>query len=144
MSEDQVEDLEVFVGTWNTSGTIASENGREPSEVRAIDVYAWFPGEKFLLHHVDGSMGGAQVKALEILRYDEVEEGLVSQSIDNSGRYAEYKLRLSGRRWEIFGASERFEGEFNEDFTRLEGQWFTVRGGQDREWMQIKLKKVKN
>jgi hypothetical protein len=134
--------LDVFIGSWRTSGTIFSDS--EQTRLSASDVYEWFPGQDFILHHVDGSMGGALVKALEILRYDEVDEGLVSQAIDNNGQYTEYKLRLFGHRWEIIGASERFEGEFNEDFTRLEGQWFTVRDGQDREWMQIKFEKVEN
>jgi hypothetical protein len=134
VNRGEIEKLGVFVGTWNTSGILFSEDGADPGELRASDVYEWFPAEKFILHYVDGSMGGAPVKALEILRYDDA-EGLVSQSVDNGGQYAENKLRLLDRRWEIVGASLRFEGEFNEDFTCLEGHWFTVQDGQDRAWM---------
>lgn len=141
MNTKEMDKLHIFIGSWRTSGTIVSDDGNEPTKLAASDVYEWFPGKSFIVHHVNGSMGDAQVKALEIFRFDE-REGLILQSIDNGGRYSEYKAQLHGHSWNIKGSSERFEGKFNDDYTVLEGQWFTLQEGKgDKPWMQIKLKK---
>jgi hypothetical protein len=141
MADTTMAKLGVFIGTWRTTGTIHSDAPSESAKLVATDVYEWFPGEAFILHHVDGLMGDAPVKALEIVRCDET-RGLLSQSIDNGGQFSEYSLDLNGRHWRINGPKERFEGEFNEDFTILEGNWFTVVDGEaDKPWMRIMLEK---
>jgi hypothetical protein len=132
-------DLDVFLGVWRTEGTILPANGGLPEHLVASDVYEWFAGDKFMLHHVNGTMGANPVQALEIIRQDDG-GNLLSHAIDNKGQYGEYKLRLDGRSWTILGTSERFEGTFNADFTVLEGQWFAVSDtGSEKPWMHIRL-----
>ena len=51
-----VADLAPFIGTWDTSGTILGADGKAEGTLRATDVYEWFPGKFFVLHHVDGKL----------------------------------------------------------------------------------------
>jgi hypothetical protein len=141
MPDSPLKTLDILIGCWRTTGVILSEGEGEGAQMEATDVYEWFPGDQFILHHVDGMMGEAPVKALEILRYDD-DKGLLSVSIDNGGQYSEYQLALEDHRWTISGVSERFEGDFNTDFTVLEGNWFAIKPGEpDRPWMHIRLEK---
>lgn len=141
MTTKGINQLSIFIGSWRTTGTIASVDGGEPSKLIASDIYEWFQGEHFIVHHVDGSMGNTPVRAMEILRYDD-ENGFITQSIDDGGQYSEYEAQLDGRKWQIRGSTERFEGTFNGDYTELQGQWFTLKEGEpDKPWMQIELKK---
>ena len=141
MPDNTMKKLEFLIGSWRTTGTILSAGQDEDATLVASDIYEWFPGDAFILHHVDGKMGEAPVKALEIFRYDG-DKGFVSVSIDNAGQYSEYQLELEDHRWTISGASERFEGDFNADFTVLEGNWFAIKHGEpDKPWMNIRLQK---
>jgi hypothetical protein len=87
-------------------------------------------------------MGENPVKALEIMRYDQESDRLLSTSIDSGGQHPEYELKLNGRNWSIIGETERFRGEFNSDFTILEGQWFQISDDKAKNpWMKIRLTK---
>ncbi len=134
--------LNVFIGSWRTDGEIFPQNGAGPSKLVATDSYEWFPGAHFILHHVDGQMGENPVKALEIMRYDQESDRFLSTSIDNGGQHSEYELNLNGRNWSIIGETERFWGEFNSDFTILEGRWLQISDDKvENPWMKIRLTK---
>jgi hypothetical protein len=136
-----VADLAPFIGTWDTSGTVLDADGKAAGELKATDIYEWFPGEFFVLHHVEGTLGDAEVRALEVIGVGEG-DGCVARSYDNAGQSDEYAVALRGRSWTIDGSTQRFRGSFSEDFTTLEGSWEASDDGKTwRWWMNITLRK---
>lgn len=133
--------LDVFVGEWNTTGTVIGGDG---GVLRAVDRYEWFPGRFFLLHHVEGELAGQEMKALEIIGYDDERGDYFSYSFDNGGRAPAYRARLDGTAWSIDGETERFRGELTSDGRVLRGLWEQqADGGAWRPWLRIELRKVK-
>jgi hypothetical protein len=130
-------ELEILAGHWDTTGTVIGEK----SPFEAVDIYEWMPGGYFLLHHVEAEMGGAEVRALEVIGADPGGSGYVTWSFDNSGGALTYRAQLDGRKWSIDGEAERFRGEVSPDGRTLEGQWSQKRGGQWVPWMDIALRK---
>ena len=103
--------LRPLEGRWQTSGRIL-DGGESFS---ATDVYEWFPGGHFLLHHVDAVMAGAAVRTLEIFGYDEEQGAITATSYDNDGGVAVARIALDGRSIAIDGAEQRFRGAFSAD-----------------------------
>lgn len=133
--------LAPLIGTWDTSGTILDADGEAEGKLRGTDVYEWFPGRFFVLHHVDGKLEDTEVKAIEVIGAGEG-DGCIARSYDNAGQSDEYKVALQGRMWTIDGSTQRFRGSFSEDFTTLEGSWEASEDGQSwRPWMNITLRK---
>lgn len=134
--------LSAFIGSWRTTGKISSRQGDATDHLVASDVYEWFSGGHFILHHVNGYIGSQEVRALEILSYDRKANTFVSNSIDNSGNSSNYILKLDGYNWNIDGKTERFRGSFDESFSVLSGKWFLVDDqGNEKPWMEIHLVK---
>ena len=111
-------------------------------ELRATDTYEWLPGGYFLLHRVDGTMGGHPVQALEVIGYDPERGDYFSQSYDNTGSTASYRARLEGERWQIIGERERFDGRFTEGGRVLRGRWERLADGRWVDWMTLSLTRV--
>jgi hypothetical protein len=133
--------LELFVGHWQTEGEIQTGPGQTERLV-ATDTYEWLPGGFFLLHRVDGHLGEAEVKTLEVIGYDAAKQRYFTQSFDNQGQAVSYHASLTEHDWKIFGTSERFSGHFNQDATVLKGQWERSEDGVHwQAWMDIKLTK---
>jgi hypothetical protein len=139
---EAVASLEPFVGVWDTTGTILDAEGQRDGELEAIDSYEWFPGGFFLLHHVGGKMGNAEVKALEVIGAGPREGVCTARSYDNAGQSDEFEVALRGRNWTIDGKTQRFRGQLSADLRTLEGQWeLTEDGSNWRPWMRIRLSK---
>lgn len=133
------ERLDVFVGTWRTVGEIVGDAPGEPLELRGTDVYEWLGGGHFLVHHVDGDMGGQPVQALEVIGWDPDRGEYFSHAYDNGGTVALYRAALDGLRWQIFGEQERFDGQFSEDRRILRGSWERLVNGHWTPWMTLSL-----
>jgi len=132
--------LNVFVGRWNTEGQTRAGPLGPAARITAIDTYEWFPGGYFLLHHVDGQMGDAEVKALEVIGAGPREGVCLARSYDNAGQSDEFDAVLRGRNWTINGKTQRFRGQLSTDWRTLEGQWdLTEDGSTWRPWMRIRL-----
>ncbi len=132
--------LELFVGIWNTTGTIRP-SGDEPAQtLLATDIYEWLPGRHFLLHRVDARMGGAPSRSIEIVHWDAARGTCMSRSYDDQGSISDYQCALADRHWSIRGDSVRFAGDFDESGDRLTGLW-ELRGedGRWRPWIDLEL-----
>jgi hypothetical protein len=62
--------LEVFVGTWKTEGQQYAGAFGPDAEVTARETYEWLTGGKFLIHRLEGSLGGAPMACIEIIGHD--------------------------------------------------------------------------
>ncbi len=139
--------LDVFVGTWNTEGTIladAAHPSATTAKLTAVDTYEWLPGGFFLIHHVDGRMGEDEVHAIEIIGYDASRQAYRTRSFDNQGNTGTYEATLRGATWRIRGERERFTGELGDDGGSLTGQWErrSTDGTRWVPWMDIRLTKA--
>ena len=74
--------LSSIVGRWRTSGRVIGE----PSiPVVGTDTYELVPGGHFLLHHVDVTIGGQPVRAIEIIGEPDAGGGYLARSFDSHG-----------------------------------------------------------
>jgi uncharacterized protein DUF1579 len=135
--------LDVFVGKWNTEGTILASPSGPTSKLKAVDTYEWLPGGFFLVHHVDGRMGGEEVKAIEIIGYDVTSQKYFTRSFDNQGNTSTYQASLLDGVWTILGDSERFTGLFGAGDSTLTGKWERFEGSEWLPWMDVRLTKVR-
>lgn len=130
-------DMDIFIGTWDTSGQLWATPEAEPVDFTAEDRYEWLAGGHFLLHHVEADMAGTEVRALEIARPDGDE--WILDSYDNAGGFSVSRARLDGEDWRITGESERFAGTFTADHTRIAGRWERLDQGEWVRWMEVTL-----
>jgi hypothetical protein len=72
-----------IAGRWTTSGFVI---GDPAVPIVGTDDYDVLPGGRFLIHHVDVTVGSQQVRAIEIIgEPNPVGEGYLARSYDNEG-----------------------------------------------------------
>jgi hypothetical protein len=131
--------LDTLIGTWRTTGRLASG---EPLDFEGTDSYEWFPGGSFLLHHVDVTMGGDAVKAIEIISYDEATGKYPMHHFDGSGKLQVSEGRFNGNGWTFSSFTERGSFTFSEDGNVLSGTWEKLSEKKVWEpWLHVQLKK---
>jgi len=75
--------LSAIAGRWTTSGHVI---GDPPIPVLGTDVYEVPAGGYFLVHHVDVTVGGRPVRAIEIIgEPDPATDGYLARSFDSDG-----------------------------------------------------------
>jgi hypothetical protein len=87
MPDDRVhgqhERLRSIVGDWAASGHVLDD---PPVPISGSDVYEILPGGYFLVHHVDVTVGGREVRAIEIIGEPGSRDGaFLARSFDNEG-----------------------------------------------------------
>jgi hypothetical protein len=95
MSETATRDpdarLTSIAGRWRTSGHVIGET---QVPVVGTDIYEVFPGGYFLVHHVDVTVGGQSVRAIEIIGEPDGEGGYLGRSYDSDGNAEVMHLRI--------------------------------------------------
>jgi len=142
MAANPMRKLAFLVGTWDTNGTVRATGSTPAQALRATDAYEWMPGEFFLIHHADASMGGQRSRVMEVFGYDPALNSIVSRSFDDQGKSEGFIIGLKGRRWTIRGDHARFDGKVGKDFSTIEGTWeLRADDGEWAPWMAIRLVK---
>ena len=78
-----VQRLAPLVGRWRSEGHLV---GDPPVRITGTDIYEWLSGGFFLVHHVDVTIGGHPVRAIEIIgERDPVSGSLIGRAYDNQG-----------------------------------------------------------
>jgi hypothetical protein len=95
-SVTKVEELAPFVGRWRSQGRTVATPAASAVEIEGTDVYEWFPGGKFLVHHVDVLMGGVPVRVIELIGDPDPVVGgaLRMRSFDNDGGFNELRATV--------------------------------------------------
>jgi hypothetical protein len=127
--------LNAYAGSWKTIGSMC-----DGTKVKGKDVYEWVDGQFFMVHSVDVKMGSTQVKSIEIIHYDELEDVFRSQSFDNEGNISISAKKIDGSHINIETDNQRFNGEFNQN--EIVGVWEQYQEGCWKKWMDIKLIKI--
>jgi len=83
MPDAQTRRLGALVGRWRSEGHVV---GEPPVPIDGTDIYEFLPGEFFLVHHVDVTVGHQKVQAIEIIgEYDAATGAFTCRAYDNDG-----------------------------------------------------------
>jgi hypothetical protein len=86
------ERLSAIAGRWRTSGYVF---GDPPVPVEGTDVYEVLPGGHFLVHRVDVTVGGREVRAIEVIgERDPNSDAYLARSFDSEGKVEVMKLQI--------------------------------------------------
>lgn len=135
--------LAVFVGQWFTEGRLLATAGKAATTIEGVDSYEWLDGGFFLVHRADVRIGADDVKALEIVGYDDERDRYVTHAFDSQGNAASYELTTRGPCWTLAGEGERAAIEFGTGGKTMLVRW--ERLGPHRTWipwMELKLTKA--
>ncbi|WP_269789750.1 DUF1579 family protein [Stenotrophomonas sp. Iso1] len=143
MATNRMSRLEVFIGTWNTTGEVLATQGSPATTLSATDTYRWLPGKHFMLHDVDARFGQSPTRSMEIVGYDRASKKYVARSYDDQGGTEVLDVALKGKRWTITGEFVRFQGKFSADSNQLTGLWEL----KDKKvgwqpWIKLKLERA--
>jgi hypothetical protein len=83
--------LTTIAGQWRTFGHVI---GDPQVPVVGTDFYEVFPGGHFLVHHVDVTVGGQSVRAIEFIGEPDDEGGYLARSYDSDGNAEVMHLRI--------------------------------------------------
>jgi hypothetical protein len=122
--------LEVFVGEWNISTSLAPDPADQP---RARTTFEWLPGRRFLIQrwevdHPDAPDG------IAIIGFDAEEGTLLQHYFDSRGIARVYEMTFADKRWTLQrfadapDFSQRFAGTFEDDDT-IVGLWESSSSG---------------
>lgn len=143
MSVSGMSRLEVFIGTWNTTGEVLGTDDAPATTLVATDTYRWLPGRHFIVHEADARLGSTPTRSMEVIGYDRSARAFTSRAYDDQGGMEEFKLSLKGRRWSIVGKVVRFDGKFSEDRSELKGLWeMKGKKGRWQPWIVLKLERA--
>lgn len=140
MATNRMSRLEVFIGTWNTTGEVLETEGAPATRLSATDTYRWLPGKHFIAHEADARFGDSPTRSLEVIGYDRAARKYFARSYDDQGTTEGFEVSLRGKKWSITGESVRFSGKFDADNSQLTGLW-ELKGKKAgwQPWIRLKL-----
>ena len=140
MATHRMSRLEVFIGTWNTTGEVLETEGAPATRLSATDTYRWLPGKHFIAHEADARFGDSPTRSLEVIGYDRAARKYFARSYDDQGTTEGFEVSLRGKKWSITGESVRFSGKFDADNSQLTGLW-ELKGKKAgwQPWIRLKL-----
>jgi hypothetical protein len=77
--------LEAFVGTWHAEGRAHDSPFGSAAKISATQSYEWLPGERFLVHFLQGRRGEDAMACIEIMAYDPPNKAYLVHSFYNDG-----------------------------------------------------------
>lgn len=140
MATNRMSRMDVFIGTWNTSGEVLETDGAPATTLTATDTYRWLPGRHFIAHDADSRFGERPARSMEVIGYDSARRKYVARSYDDQGVSEVFDVALKGRTWTIVGETVRFRGRFSEDHSELTGLW-ELKGKKAgwQPWIRLRL-----
>lgn len=136
------EQLNKFVGHWNTEGKIPATNTTPEVKILGTDTYEWLPGEYFLLHKVDVFVGVDKNETLEVIGFNKLTGKYTMQHYDNKGNSGFMTATCEKGVWTFLGETLKFTGGFKKEGKEFSGIWEQSTDGKN--WtllMDIKLTK---
>ena len=94
--------LSVFVGEWTTEGQTTGDEG-PAAPIRSSDEYEWLPGNFFVVHRWDGTVGETEVHGIEIIGFDPNSGDYRTHFFDSEGNAGSEQLRVQDRTWTWLG-----------------------------------------
>jgi hypothetical protein len=103
----EIRALEPLISTWRTAGRVFDELGAETMRVDGTDAYEWMAGGRWVIHHVDVTMGADRTRALEMIGDPSGDATFVMRAFDASGAFDTMTLRVDGREFHTQGDGVR-------------------------------------
>lgn len=140
MPANRMSHLEIFIGTWNTTGKVLETEAASASTLVATDTYRWLPGNQFIAHEADARFGTTPSRSLEIIGFDSTTRKHFARSFDDQGKSELFEVALKRKQWTIIGESVRFSGKFDAKGSRLTGLW-ELKGKKAgwQPWIELQL-----
>jgi hypothetical protein len=123
MPANRMSRLEIFIGSWNTTGEVLETEAAPATTLSATDTYRWLPGKHFIVHDADARFGNDPTRSMEVIGYDHKSKKYWARSYDDQGVMELFAVTLQGKTWSIVGASVRFNGKFDANNDTLSGLW---------------------
>ncbi len=123
MPKNRMSHLEIFIGTWNTTGEVLETERAPATTLSATDTYRWLPGKHFIVHDADARFGADPARSMEVIGYDPASKKYVARSYDDQGTSELFEVTLKAKSWSIAGESVRFNGKFDAKGNQLTGLW---------------------
>jgi hypothetical protein len=137
---DPMRRYEIFIGLWNTRGTVLAFDDAPGTILSATDTYRWGPGRKFIVHDVDARFGGEPARSMEVMGFDPRRKRVVARSYDDQGASDVFDVAMTGKRWTISGETMRFDGHFDRAGNKLTGLWERKpKTGRWSPWIELEL-----
>lgn len=135
--------LNVFAGTWKTSGQIYAIPSTPAIPIHATDIYEWLEGNFFLIHRWNSRMGDERHCGIEIIGYNEPGDNYLMHSYNNDGSTGIMYANLNNdSTWTFKGETERCAITINDNGNTLNGRWERADDGINwQPWMEVKLVK---
>jgi hypothetical protein len=105
MPSPEHKQLNVFLGKWHTTGTVAATKTTPAVKVDSIDTYEWYPGEFFMIHNAESKLGAEVVHSLEVIGYDAQRKRYSATFFDSTGGSGVEELRHDGDTWTWRGSN---------------------------------------
>jgi hypothetical protein len=148
MSSREHKKLSVFIGKWHTTGDVAATTSTPATRVDFIDTYTWYPGEFFVVHDAEGTVGGVHSNSLEMIGYDVDRKCYVATFFDSTGGSGREDIQLEGNTWtwrgsNVMGVNEhRCIAVLSNDGRTIQARHERSDDGTDWElWMNVTLEK---
>ena len=132
-----LKNLDRLVGTWKLTG-----------DTEGTVTYEWMEGGFFLIQHVDLTLYGHDVKAIEIIGHlqlfgEKPSQDIRSRAYDSVGNTLDYVYELDDETLTIWGGEKGspayYKGTFSDDGNTNAGEWVYPGGGG----YQSTMKRVK-
>lgn len=127
--------LNDFIGKWNTTGEMFTEDGTDTIKIYGTDNYEWLPGKFFIKHSVDVHVGSERVQTLEIIGWDAERQVYTMQHYDNKGGTGSMTAICTDGDWRYTGDNLRFTGRFTDNRRELSGTWEKFQ--DDDTWLRF-------
>lgn len=138
-----LQQLDKFVGQWNTTGEILSTSTTPEIKIIGRDTYEWLPGKHFLLHKADVMIGDDNSQTFEIIGFDIEKKIYTMQHYDSQGNSGFMSATHIGNHWTFQGDSLKFTGGFKSDYKEFSGIWQQLNpNGSWTHFMNINLNRV--
>jgi hypothetical protein len=143
------ERLSVFVGNWRTEGqTIASPDA--PSvPILSSDIYEWLPGNFFVVHRWDSTIGDVKAAGIEIIGYDAANGNYRTHFFDNDGNAGSEELTTRDHTWtwigkQVMGAEwHRCTSVVSDDGNTMSARHERSTDGKRwSPWMDVTLRRI--
>lgn len=105
MTGPEHQKLNVFIGKWHTTGDVAASASTPAMKVNFIDSYEWYPGQFFVIHNAEGTVGETYSNSLEIIGYNAERKCYEATFFDSTGSSGKEDIHLDGNTWTWRGSN---------------------------------------
>jgi len=137
--------LDVLVGKWQSEGETTGSRDEPAVKIKGTDIYEWFDGDYFMIHHVDVLMGERQVKVIEMIGgYDVSSRTYPMRSFDSEGNFQTMQASVDEQGvWKFTGEKIRTTLVVADDGKTMTAKWERTDDGSTwQHWMDMKFTKV--